>query len=478
MIAIEQKPKYQLISAQSPIIFTVFDGPTIASKVKVKYVADIRVSNQVSGLGTSVAKVKVSPNDTGRGIFDFSPIVHNFVSPDFLGGVVHNSNSNNSSSYNTVQFSDSTPHSIHQIDKFSTNRRSCRFLRIEFSVEGAGTITDAVVDQGTTETSLDYVIYNGILDTTDILNIDNSGDFGYNIDHAGFILNDTDGKFLTNAPTTQYIRDNDYQTLAFFSQYDEDFVVGAGGTHPSISKIKIEFFDSSGSTLSTINRTVSANNGGHAGNMNDSNTRLQFVGVGPGNITGAGSTVPATWSYYTVQAIALDSGSSDTVVSKTYTFEKMSDDCKGYENIRLTWINKYGTWDYYNFNKKSVRTLISDRVQYTQLEGTWNESKFKLHDHLGGTKMYRNKVSENISINTDYITETEASWLSDLFMSTDVYIVNRRSPDSSDEGYNRKYITPVILTTSDYIKKTVANDKLIQYNIELTVSRNRQTMKV
>ena len=156
MIAIEQKPKYQLISAQSPIIFTVFDGPTIANKVKVKYVADIRISNQVSGLCTSVAKVKVSPND-------------------------------NFSSYNTVPFSDSTPHSIHQIDKFSTNRRSCRFLQIEFSVEGAGTVTDAVVDQGTTETSLDYVIYNGILDTTDILNIDNSGDFGYNIDHAGFI---------------------------------------------------------------------------------------------------------------------------------------------------------------------------------------------------------------------------------------------------------------------------------------------------
>ena len=93
MIAIEQKPKYQLISAQSPIIFTVFDGPTIATKVKVKYIADIRVSNQVSGLGTSVAKVKVSPNDTGRGIFDFSPIVHNFVSPDFLGGGVQKSKS-------------------------------------------------------------------------------------------------------------------------------------------------------------------------------------------------------------------------------------------------------------------------------------------------------------------------------------------------------------------------------------------------
>ena len=478
-LTIEQKPKYQLIAANGDIIFTVKDGNQVANRVKVKYIGEVYISNKTSQLNNNlVSKLKVSPNNAGVGIFDFGPIVRNFVSPDFTGGTVHNTNNINNSEYNTVQYSETTPHSIHQVDKFSTNRNSCRFLRIKFKVESAGNITDAVSDAGELQTSLDYVVYNGVLDETDILALDNNGNYGFNLDEAGFIMNDTNAKFLTNAPTTQYIKNNQYMTMPFFSQYDEDFVVGAGGTHPSVNTIQIKFYNSSNSVLSTVNRAVQAGNGGHAGNMGDSNTRMQFAGIGTGNITGAGSSIPATWSYYTIQAFANDSGGSSTAVSQLYYIYKQDDDCKGFDNIRLTWLNKFGGWDYYNFNKKSIKTFTAERTSYTQIKGVWNDTKFRYHGYKGGKKAFTNNITENITINTDFITESEAEWLEELFISTDVYIVHDKSTDNANEGYIRKYIEPVRLEASEHIRKTQTNDRLIQYTFSIVKSKNRQTQRV
>ena len=65
--------------------------------------------------------------------------------------------------------------------------------------------------------------------------------------------------------------------MAFFDQYEEDYIVGGAGSHPSIKKIVLVFYYN-GSQVSTITRTKSGANGGHYGHMTDSNTKMQFVG--------------------------------------------------------------------------------------------------------------------------------------------------------------------------------------------------------
>ena len=40
------------------------------------------------------------------------------------------------------------------------------------------------------------------------------------------------------------------------------------------------------------------------------------------------------------------------------------------------------------------------------------------------------------------------------------------------------YINPVRLTTSSYTKKTVANDKLMQYTFEVEKSKNLRTQSI
>jgi hypothetical protein len=478
-ISIEQKPKYRLIPVGSNIIYSIYDSVTVGSKFKIKYTAELYVHNQTSGLTNNVNRVavlKVTPNGVGVGIFDLSPILENYVSPDYEGGVVHNSTTSYFSQYNSVDYSTTTPHTIHQVDDFSTNRNSCRFFTVRFNVEAADSATETVTQQYSSNTTVDdNLIYNGVLYDTDILKLDNNGDFGYNLGNAGFVMNSSTDSFLTNAPKTQYLRTTDYLTLGFFSQYDWDFKVGtAGMTYPSIKYIKIQFYNNGSTTGSLITKTVHASSGGHAGYLGDSNNKLQFVGVGTGNLVGSSISLPANWDYYTV--IAYDFG--DNVVSDTYNFYKQDEDCKEYETIRLTWLNKFGVWDYYNFTKKSIRTFNTKRKSFTQITGTWNESKFRLNGHSGGKKTYNSSISEKIKLNTDYITEAEAIWLEELFISNDVYILEQSSSDISNEGYMRKYIKPATITNSTHTRKTKANDKLIQYTFEVETTKTKKTQKI
>ena len=110
--------------------------------------------------------------------------------------------------------------------------------------------------------------------------------------------------------------------------------------------------------------------------------------------------------------------------------------------------------------------------------GVWNSNKFKWRAHLGGNKNYTNTTTESITVNTDYLTEAEAEWLEELFISNDVYILNPRSTDNTYEGYSRKYIKPCTVTTESYTRKTTANDKLIQYTLELTTSKTKKAQRI
>ena len=486
-VTIEQKPKYRLVPAASNIVFTIKDDVTInpsSSKFKIKYTAKVYVHNRTSGLTNTenrIAVLKVTPNGVGAGIFDLAPILENYVSPDYEGGVVHNSTSTYFSQYNGTDYSETTPHTIHQIDDFSTNRNSVRFFKVKFNVEAADSATGSVTQQYSSDKVTDeFLIYNGVLYDTDILKLDSTGDFGYNLDNAGFILNSSTDSFLTNSPKTQYVRTTDYLTLSYFSEYDWDFRVGVSGLqYPSIKYITIDFQYNGGSVLNTT-KTINASSGGQSGYMSDSNVKLQFAGVGTANLVGGGITLPANWDYYTITA--KDSGNN--VCSDDYYFYKQEEDCKGFETIRLTWLNKFGVWDYYNFTKKSVRSFNTKRKSYTQVTGTWNESRYTPHGYKRGRKNFRINSLERITLNTDFLnSDNESKWIEGLLNSPDVYIINGYSLDafessSTTTGIVNKYVEPVIVTTSNITRKTRANDKLLQYTIEVERNKDNNTQAI
>jgi hypothetical protein len=58
-----------------------------------------------------------------------------------------------------------------------------------------------------------------------------------------------------------------------------------------------------------------------------------------------------------------------------------------------------------------------------------------------------------------------------------VYILKGFGTTSATSLLNQ-YVTPVRLTTSSYTKKTVANDKLMQYTFEVEKSKTLRTQSV
>ena len=171
---------------------------------------------------------------------------------------------------------------------------------------------------------------------------------------------------------------------------------------------------------------------------------------------------------YTIQA----RDSLGANISQLYTFNVIENDCKGFEKIRLTWLNRLGTWDYFSFTKRNIRNVETQRTSYKQISGLYNESVFQQHGYKGGQKTFYTNSKERITLNTDYVTEQEATWLEELFTSPEVYILNEFSTDGN-EGYINKYVQPVIITSTTYTKKTTANDNLKQYTVEIERSKNR-----
>ena len=168
---------------------------------------------------------------------------------------------------------------------------------------------------------------------------------------------------------------------------------------------------------------------------------------------------------------------SATQIGQQYTIKLNCPDLKGYESIRLCWLNQWGVWDYYTFTKKSSKNITTQGSTYEQLEGSWNESRYRLDSFKGGKKTFRVNSMEKISMNTDYITESESVWLEELINSPEVYELNGFQTDSAFAALNT-YVTPVRLTTTSYTRKTIANDKLIQYTFEVEKTKTLRTQAV
>ena len=145
--------------------------------------------------------------------------------------------------------------------------------------------------------------------------------------------------------------------------------------------------------------------------------------------------------------------------------------------IRLAWLNQWGAWDYYTFTQKSVRSVSTKGSTYTQQSGTWNDSMYRVQGFKGGEKSFRVNATERIKMNTDFVNEAESEWFEELINSPEVYILEGYQTDLAQPVLNN-YVIPVRLTTSSYIRKTIANDKLMQYTFEVEKSKTLRTQAV
>ncbi len=532
-LQITQRPLYNTLAAGQEIVFVVNEttGNIVTTKTNVNYVVEIRVATDSSELNQTtsiIGEFKSTPNDKGVGVFELSTILENYVSPDYNGvdteiaagetvqttfrGNTFENNNNEKRFY----------HAIHLVDRYCISQNAIKYVRVKFTMEYLGADPNNPNAVGKDpyliqQYSSDLLIFNGVVYDTDVLTYSDSSfrkfDFGYNLSatddttrpsyilqNSGTDLATATGQMLSDAPLTQEARLTDYGTLPFLNflrTAQNTYFVGNSTQSPnSIGYIAIKLYNDVnvqlGSTIVAYNRQT---NGGYSAQGTDisnnffSTTRLIYFGAFPANLDGAYIADNATYadwnthkanvSYYTLQAYQEITLADDTPIGKEFTINIVKSDCK-YESIRLVWLNKHGVWDYYTFRKKSVRSLATNRTNFTQLAGTWNESSYSNLGYSGGQKNFRVNTRESIKMNTDFVTEADAIWFEQLINSTEVYILNGFNADGAilNAGNINRYVEPVTVKTSSYTRKTRGNDKLIQYTFDVERASDRRTQRV
>jgi hypothetical protein len=469
---ITQKPNStftnNIIPVGQQIIFTLSNSQVVTNYFNVKFIAEVFISStSPSNLALStdlIGTFKAAPNNAGVGIFDFSAVVENYVKADNLVGALAEYKGT------TISPSSNPIPPLHLVDKFSINQNAMKWLVIKFNVEGSTTLSGIpAVIPNQDQNSVNYKIFNGYLKETDKLEISNN-DYGFPVGSFSsepIQLGAPTSKFLTNAPTTQYANIDDYGTFGYLSPQ----------SLPNFDHLTFTYYSSTGSSLGAESVSTGLTAGATASNIV---FQLGYFGCYPANLRNWSSTFQALVTagtiqggYYTVNARDVDT----FAISQLYTINVTCPDLKNYEPIRLAWLNQWGAWDYYTFNKKSSRSLSTKGSTYTQLEGTWNESVFKLNGYRGGKKAFRVNATEKIKMNTDFVSEADGVWFEDLINSPEVYMLEGFQTDSAFSMLNT-YVTPVRLTTSSYTRKTIANDKLMQYTFEVEKSKTFRTQAV
>jgi len=459
---IAQKPLFNELPVGQEVIFVVSNNAIVAGFTNVRFIADVYISDTipVTPTTTSVptATFKTTPNNAGVGIFDFKQVVESYVGADNMAY--------DFSEYKGVSTTDNTPHPIHLIDKYSRNKKAARWLTIQFKTQYTDASGEVVTPQVEFEVSENYQIFNGYLKYTDELSIFNN-DFGFSL--SNFTLSSDTDRFLTNAPKVQYANLEDYGTLAFLA-FNGD-----------LSHIKLIYKNSIGFGIGTENVNRLGSNGAYNGTYSSRiYQQLMYFGCFPANLMRNGSSVFANLvSAGTIQggSIVVQAFSNSQAISKEYIININCPNLKGFESIRLCWLNQWGAWDYYTFTQKSIRSISTKGSTYEQLAGTWNEAAYRVDSFKGGKKAFRVNATEKIIMNSDFVSESENDMFEELINSPEVYILEGYQTDASFSALNQ-YVTPVRLTTSSFTKKTVANDKLIQYTFEVEKSKTLRTQSV
>jgi len=305
-----------------------------------------------------------------------------------------------------------------------------------------------------------------------------------------YCLNGVRKLLLSDVEASSYVDPVGISTRLNYIYYDADSQVGDYHTLAFLNgetdfdskpvKMEIKYYSKSDVLLSTSYIVNEAAIGGakpltSGTEVDEDRERIIYFGAGPGNLNGFTDSANFNstthkpshasndgWDYYTVKAV----DGSNNAMSALYAFKKMDKSCKGYTMRRLAWRNSKGAYDYLNFELKSTDTLDITRNKYSKMIGIFNKSKYRYSDWDKGQAVRETSAIRKETLNTGYLDAEQASLVKECLLSTDVYIV-----ENVDTGITQS----VVVTDSSFIKKTVANDKLIQYTVKIEYSNNVNT---
>ena len=127
----------------------------------------------------------------------------------------------------------------------------------------------------------------------------------------------------------------------------------------------------------------------------------------------------------------------------------------------------YSLYFYIHNTKNARKTIDIKRNTYETMIGEYGRVLFEYDTFKNGIEVRETSARVTETINTDFLNEAEANLLESLLVSTKVDVVQ--------DGTATTYTVPVTIKDSKFIRKTIANNKLIQYTITIEYSQPLNT---
>ena len=496
-MTLEQGPSTAYVhGAFEPITFVVTSTEQAGGTFfKFKYIADIYVENTSSPYAYALqARIKIEPNGAGAGVFRVDKIIADYVAittgdsstsaAGFVNDTIHTLGSNSTTKI--------------WVNNDGTNYRK---IKVNFGQEYSTTATTAPTEylDVIPDNYVSCVMSAGMqmLPTWDEGGIYTSAGSNYLSD---FCPNDSTKKALSDRPTTTEYTSILASNVSVINQDVTNFEWRTLGvlmddTSPVASdavSFYVALYNSSDSQLDAAFFTAGTDGGTTPANSDQDYERLQYVGIGPRNLTAqtidTGFTThfdAGTVAYYEVffmddSATVPANGTTANMASLCYRFTVKSASCiyrnlngaNKYNYVTLAWQNSLGAWDYQAFALKHQRTTSEiERKTFDQVAGNWETAntgvQFAYRGDEGGVTTTQIQARQTMVANTDLYNEDEVAFLENLWLSPKVQLLN----------YDGSAI-PITLTDKNWIRKNNLNEGgAFTYQVSFEYGKQRPTVR-
>ena len=278
------------------------------------------------------------------------------------------------------------------------------------------------------------------------------------------------GAVVTNAVVHDiYINEGDYYTLGFVNGWTGTPFTNYNG----IRQFDCWGFDATGTELFHEEILNLTGNGGGPDTTQFQNiapsgdNRILNYKCGYNNASVAGAT--GLSHFYVAACCYLSNtggGTSCIEVSDWYRFNILPCQGRDYSIIDVAWINDFGQYDYFSFQKRHVETNAIERKEYQGIPRSWSTTTVDVKQYDRGKGTFGTGVEENYTAATRYIDEYDSEYLKYLYRSPGVMV--RFEGDTT--------WTPVVLTSNAWDEKTPQNQgkRLFQHEISFKTAWNPQ----
>lgn len=376
---------------------------SLVDSSQFKYVVELRDVND-----TELFKIKQPPNNVGLGLFELSNMMHDYTDYDkpFLIDTITYSDNNNVKDFSVVAY-----------------------------YESGSSISSSVTEESGSAVSHSITVIPAVEERNSAFNWQSQSYYDVG---------------LTNQPTTLYARPEDYGTISHLN---------IGTSIIGFARFKV--YDSSNTLIAT---RIFGNTVVFIPSQTESQ-KLIHIPYGPQNFTNDVSlnVLSGTgWEYYTVEFL-----SPLTTIEQTFTVYRMSD-CIEENGVRLAFINKLGVFDYYTFEltRTNRENYTSDTYRQTFIPYETVNNTLTYDPTRRGEKIYNKKIEVNETATSNWLTQSEADWLIELFESPSVF---------KQEGSN---FIPVIVSNSSIDRKTnPRGQKLYNLTVEYRFAHPKKSRR-